>query len=245
MKRVLSVFSLLVAFMALMNGVTGCMDEKEYQQYLSDMGQVIDQNTELSVANAKSLLEQKYGISFETKKIGNRLNRDTTDLFMAPETNPDTVFKAVVNNEAPECSDSFVRRCVGAELSKVFCDALSKDGINSYGSLHLLINADDSNETNYEIPAEEYFDKYQTRGMMLYLIVRSPKEKNTVSLIKKECDDFSKSYHVTVALNAYFLEDGYSECREKLMETPDITSTWFSKYNPTDELVYSASYDAE
>lgn len=220
------------------------MSEKDLQQFAEDMGKVIGENTDLSISNAKLLLEQKYGMSFEAKKIGDRLDKDTADLYMYPETMPNLIFKAVVNNETMECSDNLIRRIVGASISKEFAEEMAKKNIELY-ACSVFICDDDSEEKDIHIPAEEYFEKYNAQGMMFYAIVNGVGDDSSDNVLKKMCNSLSQNYHLTVALNAYYLSDNYNSCKTELSQTLNVSSTWFKLYEPTRELEYSAIYSEE
>ncbi len=234
MRRIIIVVLTLICML----GVTACMNE-EMNQFVDDMKNVIEDNTKASVSNAQELLSQKYGMSFEADKIGNRLDTGTADLLMHPVSQPELFFKATVNNEEMTCNDNLMRRIISAKLSRELCDELSDKGVKAYATLRMMSD-DDTSETDTEISVEDYFEKYNVTVVTVYMIADGEADETTETLLKASCDGMKQRHGVKVALRCCFISRDYHACEEEMKKNADINSSWFDSYSVTSELEYAA-----
>ena len=240
LNRLIKAAGTMLLIILIMTGVTGCMNEEQYSQLIEDMKKVVDDNTESSVLNAKKLLSQKYGIEFEAVQIGNRLNKDTSDLLMYPADNPDLYFIATVNNNTMECNDNLVKRAVAQKISAQLYDNLKDEGMDTCSAIRILSD-DDKNESNIDISPEEFFELYNVDGLMIYLIISANDSEFSENTIRNSCKKIKEKYGVNVAVNSYLIKDNFMQCREAMIKNPDISSTWFEKYHPVSESVFSVN----
>ena len=220
------------------------MVDEEIRCLMEDGKQIIEENTNNTVETAKKLLGQKYGLDFEVLAIGNRLDRETADLIVVAEDDPDRCFKAVVNNDIPKCSDNYVRRCVGIRLRDELVGMLKENGAEAYCIVKLL-SEDDSDETDTEISIEEYFERYQVSGMLIYMMAPSSQEGGspTPQTIKAACDALHDRYRVTVTLWCYYIIGDYEKCKQGFLRNPDVGAGYFDFFETEPAFSYAAKYD--
>ena len=221
------------------------MTQEDIRSLAQDASSILQENTELCIANAKECLGQKYGMSFEALKIGNRLDRDTADLWMVPEDDPSLSFKAVINNDTMECRDNYVRRSVGRRLSAGLTGKLSEDGIRAACVIKPL-SGDDSGETEPMIPIEEYAERYGLSGLLIYMIVPAASfDGDAQDKIKAACSDLGERYHATAVLCCYVIGERYEECESELLADPDVNSGDFDYFSVDHTFRYASVYEAE
>lgn len=229
----------LILLSLLLLGETGCMNAQKNKELFEDLKQLVQDNNEVSVSNAKALLEQKYNKKFEVKKIGDRLDRETVALLVYPQDNPELFFSARLNNDEMVCYDNYIKRIVGRNISLELAAELEQSEITSSCAVRLMSD-DESNESNTEIETEEFFDRYNVDGMMIYLIINGEPSSIVQDKISSVCETLADKYDVTVALDAYFIAEDYDACVQALNENAEVSSSWFSFYHPADS--FSCSF---
>lgn len=231
MKYIAGRILALILLAILLLGEAGCMNAQENKELFEDLKQLVQDNNEVSVSNAKALLEQKYNKKFEVKKIGDRLDRETVALLVYPQDNPELFFSVRLNNDEMVCYDNYIKRIVGRNIASELASELEQSEITVSSAVYLMSD-DDSNETNTEIETEEFFGRYNVDGMMMYMIISGDSSNIVPDKISSVCEALADKYNVTVALDAYFIAKDYDACAQALNENSEVNSSWFSFYNP-------------
>lgn len=220
------------------------MVDEEIRVLMNDGERIIEENTEAVIEAAQTLLGQKYGLSFQVMTIGNRLDTDTADLTVIAEDDPDRCFKAVVNQDLQNCSDNYVRRCVGCKLGSELLEGMKKNGKEVACAVKLLAD-DDGEETETELTAEEYAERYHLSGILIYMIAPSAKtgKAPTENEMKVACDALCNHYRVPVVLWRYAIADHYEACLKGFLHNPDIKTGYFEFFEQEDVFSYAAKAD--
>jgi hypothetical protein len=79
---------------------------------------VIGASTEEDVEDTQNALNLKYGCEFTATHIGNRIDSDTSTLYLLPDFDESLVVKAVIDAESREVSDNLIDRLAGRSFSK-------------------------------------------------------------------------------------------------------------------------------
>lgn len=240
MKNLINAAVMIVAALMILSGVTGCMESKENKELYNAIEQLTEDNTKISIQNAKMLLEQKYDMPFEAEKIGNRLDRDTVSLFMHPVSRPDICFMATLDNGNMTCSDNLIKRIVGKSISDPLTNELGESGIEISCSAYILSD-DDSAETNTDIEIKEYFERYHADTVMLYMAISGESSQDNDEKVKSVCRELAEQFGASTVLNAFYITGEFEACAQEMSHNPELSSSWFDRFRPAAEL--SAAFE--
>lgn len=216
------------------------MTDEEIRSLTEKSKQIIDDETALAIETASEKLALKYGEDFKAFLIGDRLDRPTSKIAFEAENSPEVTFSAEINTDTGECTDDYVRRCIGKKLGDELAEKLKKDTASACAVK--LISDDDREETAADMSVTEYFEKYHVTGMLIYMIAPSQgDDKDALSdKIKRACDELGEQYDMTVVLYCCFIVDRYEHSAEKMRKFPFINSGAFDFFDTDHSFSYAA-----
>lgn len=189
----------------------------------------LNQQTSSDVCNA---LSQKYGKNFVATKIGDRFNTDHAVLYLHPENDESLVFTATIDRETKEVSDNYIRRKMSLSYSEDLVKSVDSS-IAEIGVSAMLTCTDPSEETNFDITADEFSEKYSLSQITFYITIKNScvKEeavKEIVSVVLEKQD----SWDVEISALIFNISDSqFDSCVSDMAISPKINSSWFSEYD--------------
>lgn len=189
----------------------------------------LNQQTSSEVCNA---LSQKYGENFVATKIGDRFNTNHAVLYLHPENDESLVFSATIDRETKEVSDNYIRRKMSLSYSENLVKSVDSS-IAEIGASAMLTCTDPSSETNSDITAEEFSEKYSLSQITFYITIKSScvsedAVKEIVSVILEKQD----SWNVDISALVFNISDSqFDSCVSDMVISPKINSSWFSEYD--------------
>lgn len=187
--------------------------------------------SELSKKTAKTVtnyLEKKYGEEFIVTHIGDRLNNNTTKLYVKPAKNEMITFTAYIDakdNIIEDYVNNIILSKVETEVQKLF----SKSGIDC--AVNLVITNDNIHETDRDLSIDEFMNKNNIDFLFMRLIIdNSTSNKQEITEILKQ---FKSLYPIDCKIDVYILPtDTFEECKTDFLSYPSVNSTRIKSYSP-------------
>lgn len=183
-----------------------------------------------------NLLNQKYGIEFEVRSIGNRLASDKADTVTAycyPKNNEKVIFEAIMNVEHETVSDDYPVRLLEVEAKEMIESEFSENGIKATVAVSIA-----------RLPEE----KSLLGADFIDIIAEYPELSLTFTTVLCDGADTRETYDTIVALlnELYsgnpkmslgttiwkYSKDAYVDCFNELNSISYISKTVLEQYEP-------------
>lgn len=220
MKKALRKVVLVIMAAALSISFTACMRN-------------LDSNNAQEVTN---LLNQKYGIEFEVKSIGNRLATDKADTVTAycyPKDNEKVIFEAVINVDRELISDDYPIRLLEVAAKEKIEGKFSEKGINATVAVSIarLLGSDNLLGVNLSDIIAEYPELSLTFTTVLCDGADSRETYDTVVGLLEELYSGNPKMSIGTTIWKYS-SDTYANCSDEMNSIPDISKTALEQYEP-------------
>lgn len=213
-------------------------NNQEIMAALNELQAEINEKSEETVDIALAELEKKYNCDFEIKKIGNRMNTNSTTMYSSAIDNPDVVFSVKLDKETNEIIDDYSSRLVCSVIEE---DVNSSIKENTACSV-LLYGADSNDETNINIDVHSYVNKYNVESAFVYLAVNKYDiDNDTPQNLISAVNDLSQKFGISFVLSVHIIGDKFELCKADIKNNPDINNTWFDSYEPSGNFSFSVT----
>lgn len=194
---------------------------------------------ELNNSNAQEivdLLNQKYGIEFEVKSIGNRLasnKMDTVTAYCYPTENEKILFKAVMNIQRELVEDNYPVRVFEITAGEFIEEKFKANGIEAVVAVSAARLSTDIELLGTDV--EDVIERYPDMSLTFTTILRddadSKKVYETVVGILEELYSGTPEMSLGTMIWKYSAAD-YEECEKEVLSTPDISNTVLEQHKP-------------
>ncbi len=233
----LAVIALTVS-VVLMGGCSKMANDSFNEAYSFGKEIVADNTKEVAEKTIKQL-SLKYGCDFTATDIGNRIDRESADLYLYPNYDETLTFKATFNTETGEVSDNLIRRIVQKKYADALCESLGSFGLDASASV-MFLSKSDFKENNLNISLEKYIEKYSVNSALIYMSVN--KETVTEFVSKDLIESFKEiahEYGMDLVVYGFVFSDNYNSISEEQEKEPDIVISWFKDNNPQNSFKFA------
>lgn len=212
----------------------------------NSFNEVYNFGKEIIVGNTKEVEEKtieqlslKYGCDFTATEIGNRIDRESADLYLYPNYDNTLTFKATLNTETGEVSDNLIRRIVQKKFADTLCESLGNFEIDATASV-LFLSESDFEENNLNISLEEYIQKYNVHSASIYMSVNKETVTEFVSNdLIESCRGIANEYGMDLVVYGFVYSDNYNSISEEQEKEPDIVISWFKDNSPQNSFKFA------
>lgn len=203
----------------------------------------------LNVDNAESikkLLNQKYGIEFEVKSIGNRLadgELDTVKAYCYPKNNDKVIFDAVMNIKNELVFDDYLVRLLETEAKEVIESRMAEVGIKATVAVSVshIDNELQSTDLNLKDIIAEHPELSLTFSTVLCENVNAEDLYNVVADILNGFYSGNPNMMLGTTIWKY-TETACNKCSEDVNSVSRISKTLLEKYDPISQVNIAIVY---
>ncbi len=189
---------------------------------------------ELDLNNAREvekLLEEKYGMEFEVKSIGNRLasdGADTVTAYCSPKNNDKVQFTAKMHVSKTLVSDDYPVSLLEYQAKEIMEDLYEKNGITATVTVSVGKLAD-WNETG-EVDVKQVIEEHPEMALSFITAVNETAEPKglydaAVTILK---EFYSGNPKMLLGTTIWKMkEEDYISCAEEMNRRPNISKTFF------------------